>query len=224
MPEVSTKTIIIPDTKEVDSKAMKAFEEARSITISDRASYEKAGAFLIGLKALEKEINDTFDPVIKAAYEAHQASLRARDKHRAPIIEAEKIVKSKMGEFRKNEEKRLRDEENRLRELARKKEEEDRLREAERLINEGRPEEALILLGQEIETPPVILPETAPKVPGIVARSVWKFRITDPSKVPCEYHMIDEAKIGRVVRATEGKIEIPGVQTYEEKEIAVRKP
>lgn len=215
------KQVSLPDTQEIDKKAISAVEEAKEMPVAVRPEYEAAGAFLLVLKGLEKEINETFDPMIKAAYDAHRTIIATRDKHRAPIIEAEKIVKLKMGDFQKLEEKRIQYEEVRLREAAKKAEEEDRLRTAQHLIEEGREEEALMLLEEKVETPPIILPESsAPKIKGIVTREVWKFRITDPTKIPCEYHTIDESKIRQVVKATEGKIQIPGVEIYMEKEIA----
>jgi hypothetical protein len=218
---MTKKAASLPDTKEIDSKAVSAVEEARGLSVTTRPAYEHAGAFLIALKGIEREIDATFDPVIKSAYEAHRAAIAARDKHREPIREAEKIIKEKMGGFQKIEEKRLREEEVRLRELAKQEEEQDRLKAAQVLIEDGRADEALALLEGEVETPPIYMPETsAPKVKGIVTREVWKFRIADPSKVPCEYHTVDEAKIRTVVRATEGKIVIPGVEIYMEKEIA----
>jgi len=218
----TTKMIALPDTKDVDVKALAAVGEAKATKIIDRPTYEKAGGFLVGLKAIEKEINETFDPVIKAAYEAHKASITARDKHRAPILEAEKIVKVKMGDFQKIEEKRLREKEEALREEARQEEEEGRNRRAEELIAAGKPDEALALLGQEVEAPPIVLPEdSAPKVAGIMTREVWKWRLVNVDLIPRAYLIPDEVKIGKVVRATEGKIDIPGIEAYLEKEIAV---
>jgi hypothetical protein len=218
---MTKKGASLPDTKEIDSKAVSAAEEARGLSVATRPEYERAGAFLIALKDIEREIDATFDPVTKAAYEAHRAAIAARDKHREPIREAEKIIKEKMGGFQRIEEKRLREEEVRLRELAKQEEEQDRLKAAQVLIEDGRADEALALLEGEVETPPIYMPETsAPKVKGIVTREVWKFRIKDPSKIPCDYHTVDEAKIRTVVRATEGKIVIPGVEIYMEKEIA----
>ena len=220
--KTTTKAITLPDTKAVDTKALAAIEAAKGTIITNRPTYENAGAFLLGLKAIEKEINETFDPVIKSAYEAHKTAIAARDKHRTPIIEAEKIVKLKMGEFQKIEEKRLRVEEEKLRELARQEEEADRNRMADQLIEEGRPDEALALLGQMVETPIIVQPEvTAPKLKGVNTRTVWKFRLKDEKLIPREYLVPDEVKIGKMVRATEGKIEIPGIEVYQEKEIVI---
>ncbi len=126
-----------------------------------------------------------------------------------------------MGEFQLIEEKRLKEEENKLREAARKEEEESRARQAEEMLAAGRPEDVLALLGEPVETPPVVMPEQgAPRVKGIVTRTVWKFEVVDEKKIPCEYHQVDLTKIRKIVRATNGEIEIPGIRVYQEKEIA----
>lgn len=62
----------------------------------------------------------------------------------------------------------------------------------------------------------VVAPVVAPglKVSGAVFREVWTFRIVDPSKVPCTYHKLDEAKMRRQVNATRSETDIPGVEVY----------
>ncbi len=61
-----------------------------------------------------------------------------------------------------------------------------------------------------------------PKVAGISTRKQWCFRITDAALVPREYLVIDEKKIGGVVRALKDAANIPGVEAYEEDVIASR--
>ena len=56
------------------------------------------------------------------------------------------------------------------------------------------------------------------KVSGI--RVVWKFEVTDPSKVPTEFLIVDESAIGKAVRG--GVREIAGVRIFEEKTMGVR--
>lgn len=215
------RNLALPDTKEVDSKALAAVKQAHSIVVQDAAGYEAASTFLIGLKELQKTIAETFDPVIKAAHEAHKAALAAKAKHSKPVEEAERIVKAKLVDYQEREAARQREEEARLREAALREEQEQLARQVEFLIETGRPEEALALMDAPIEAPPVIVPEATPQVKGIVTREVWKFRIKDERLIPREYMIPDMAKIGKVVRATEGKISIPGVEVYKEKEIAV---
>lgn len=66
---------------------------------------------------------------------------------------------------------------------------------------------------------PVIERET-PKVKGISGRRVWKFRIKDASKLPREYTMPDEKKIGGVVRAMKGDTRIDGVEVWDEPDLS----
>jgi len=216
------KTVaVVPDTREIDQKALSAVDSARELSIKDQKQYAHAADFLQGLKTIEKAIDETFDPVIKAAFDAHKAALAAKGKHLDPVKEAEKIVKFKMIGFQKEEEQRIKVEETRLREAARQQEEEDRCRRAEELIAAGRPEDALVLLEGNTEPMPIVLHETsAPRLKGIVTRTVWKFRVVDEAKIPCAYHTVDLQKIRRVVQSTEGKIEVPGIEIYQEKEIA----
>lgn len=216
-----TTVIIIPDTKDIDTKALSKLEEAKGLSIVDDVSYKKAGHFILALGELEKAIDSSFDPIIKAQYAAWKLAIAKKDEHYAPLKEAEGIAKAKMAEYQVLAEKRLKEEEVRLREAAQRAEEEDRLSRANALIEAGKPEEALQLLDAEVEAPLVIMPETsAPKVPGIVTRRVWKWKIVDETKIPREYLVPDEVRIGKMVRASEGKIEIPGVEVYQEREIA----
>lgn len=62
-------------------------------------------------------------------------------------------------------------------------------------------------------TAPVIVVE-AQKAAGIKSRTDWKFEIVDATKIPREYMMPDEKKIGAVVKATRGSIAIAGVRAY----------
>jgi len=213
--------LIIPDTREIDSKALSTLEEARSFSIANDSSYKKAGEFLLGIGDLEKAIDSSFDPIIEAQHAAWKLALAKKAEHYVPLKEAEKVIKGKMTDYQVLAEKRLKEEEAKRREAARQAEEEDRLVRANALIEEGKPDEALLILGEPVEAPLIISHEvTAPKINGIVTRTVWKWKIVDEKKLPREYLIPDEARIGKMVRAAEGKIEIPGVEVYQEREIA----
>lgn len=68
---------------------------------------------------------------------------------------------------------------------------------------------------------PVVQSE-APKVAGTSTREDWRFEITDPSAVPREYLLVDEAKLGRIVRALKADATIPGVRVYSVRVLAAR--
>lgn len=62
-------------------------------------------------------------------------------------------------------------------------------------------------------TPAPVVPE-APKTAGLSMRNVPCFEIEDPMIIPREYLAVDEVKVGKVVRATNGQITIPGVRIF----------
>jgi hypothetical protein len=58
-------------------------------------------------------------------------------------------------------------------------------------------------------------------VEGVSKRTVWKFRITDEAAVPREFLLVDEKRIGQIVRAMKGETKIPGIEAYPETVLAV---
>ncbi len=68
---------------------------------------------------------------------------------------------------------------------------------------------------------PVIQSE-APKVAGTSTREEWRWEVVDADAVPREYLVVDEVKLGRVVRALKGDAKIPGVRIYPVRGLAAR--
>jgi len=60
------------------------------------------------------------------------------------------------------------------------------------------------------------------EVQGISTRKVWKFRITDADQIPRKYMVPDEKYIGQIVRATQGKEQIAGIEIYSENVMSAR--
>lgn len=68
-----------------------------------------------------------------------------------------------------------------------------------------------------------IIQREAPKVAGVATREVWRFEITDPTKINPAFTMPDEQKIRRQVAALKGDAAAiigPGVRVWCEKSIA----
>jgi uncharacterized membrane protein YqiK len=76
-------------------------------------------------------------------------------------------------------------------------------------------EEAAKLAATQVQE--VKVAAAVPKVAGIKARVNWKFRIVDATRIPREYLMPDEVKIGQKVRELKqaGAV-IPGVEAFSE--------
>jgi hypothetical protein len=228
---VSTELVIIPDTKKIDQKAMSAIEFSNEISIVNNELYEIAAEYLLGLKSLENEIEETFDPVIKSTHSAWKSALAAKAKHFEPVEAAVKIIKAKMGTYQVEAEKRARLEQEEFKRQALEEDEKDRAARAESLIASGRPEEALLLLEGESEAPPVVLQSSgAPRAEGIQTREVWKGEVVDlealvkavaAGTAPIALLEPCQSKINGMVKMLGKELKIPGIRVYSEKVIAV---
>ncbi len=70
---------------------------------------------------------------------------------------------------------------------------------------------------------PTVAAAAPPKVAGVNTRSVWKFKVVDPTKVAPAFMIPDEKAIGGTVRSMKGNARTvlgEGVKVWEEREIA----
>lgn len=216
------------ETIEIGNTIALATTQASSIIITNSVQMETAGEFLRGLKTIRQRIKDTFDGPIASAHKAHRDILAAKAKHDKPLQAAESFVKGRIGDYhaeqdrirREEERKRREEEEKRVREA--KEEEDCRLAKAAELEQQGKAEEAEAVLDAPVEPPPKLAAPIARPAPvaGVRVQSKWSWRLVDADKLPRAYMKIDEGAIGKVVRAMKGKTNIPGVEAFEEKQVA----
>ena len=156
-------------------------------------------------KAMEGKRKEYLEP-LKAQTEAIRETYNYL---MTPVLEADKITRDQM--------------------LAYTREQEDKRREEER-INALRLEAAQAEMELKGElTEPVNLVEVSPEAPKRVStdmgtagqRENWKWEVIDFSIVPDEYKIINAGMLTPVVKASKGKITIPGVRVYNEPIIAV---
>ena len=203
------------EIKEVDQKALTVIEQARSVIITDTPSYTRAGELWSAINDMKKQVDETFKGIISKAHQAHKEALLQRAKIFDPLDKAGRSVKGLMSAYDAEQERIRREEEARLREIARKEEEERQLAEAMEAEENGDHETATEIISTPVNVPPVVVPKTTPKLQGgPVYRTIWQFRITDARKIPRDYLMPDEVKIGGVVRALKEATNIPGVEAY----------
>lgn len=217
--------------QELEKKALGFPEQAQLLGVTDNVTLSTANDFLLSVKAMQKEINETFDPVIKKAHESHKEAINQKKKHEAPLKEAEKIVKGSIGSY-VAEQERLRleveeearkEREEALREF--REAEEENKRKAQEAIEDGNFDEASKILTQEkpeFIPPPAPVVSEAPSLEGVAIKKIWKFRVLDIRDVPREYLKVDEVKIGKVVRTFKGEMNIPGIEVYTEDSLAAR--
>jgi hypothetical protein len=193
--------------------ALELFARAHEIEIVDDASDLEAKQFLVQVTTARKrwdELRHWFvDP-----QNAHIKAINNLFKAQAsPVDEAESVLRGKVGVYFHTRQEAARKEQERLRKLA----EARNARQAVRAEERGEEPPALIF-----PLPTVATPEktTHTESGSVTVRKVWRFRVVDPTQVPDEYKVVDERKIGAVVKA--GIRNIAGVEIFEIEEVAVR--
>src|SRR5690606_19711824 len=95
----------------VETKALSVPDQAKLIQITDDESFQKAGVLLLSIKDIRKEIDRTFDPIVKKAHEAHKEAVAQKKRVEAPLVEAEGIIKPRILKYQQEQERKRREEE-----------------------------------------------------------------------------------------------------------------
>ena len=145
-----------------------------------------------------------------------------------PLSEAEKIIKNSMVVYQTaiEAERRKAEEEARRR----KQEEVDRLlAESMKAEEKGNVVDAAtnMAMAQMIDDMPSNVEMVAPKASGTSIRKTWKARIVDPKLVPAyvsgiEVREIKMSALNQIAKMTNGTLDVPGVEWYEEQTVSVR--
>jgi hypothetical protein len=210
-------------------QALAVPDRARALVVVGQESLDIANAFLKDIKRLASKISESFDPQITQAHNLHRSLLTEKKKFTDPLEQAERIIKPKIADY-------LAEEDRKHLEASRAKARAER--EAERIADEATDKAyELDRKGQESKADAVIdkaygkvgeILASAPVVPepprkeGLSIREDWKAEIVNAALVPREYLIPDEVKIGRVVRAMKGQIEIPGIRIFSVKIVSSR--
>lgn len=194
---------------------------ADALVIIDDEKFTQAGVDLQRAKILQKEIDETFDPIITKTNEAHKEAIVQKKKFAEPLTQAIGVVKRVMLTYKKKKDDAAAEKQRKIdaknREVAEKK----KLKEAEDLEKQGRREEADAKLDENTVVAPVAR-EVAPTIGGVSYRKNWKMRITNPALVPDEWKLIDEKGLRAFAKSSKGRIPVPGVEFYPEESMANR--
>jgi hypothetical protein len=217
---MESKDLII--FEEAKAKAPTIVEEARGKTITTQEDLEAVVFFIQEMKRFEKAVDDQSDTGIKKAYDLHRQLIADKKKLKDPFTEAIKIVTPKVNAYNKEQERIRKAEQDLLQKIERERAEseaEKTRKEAEFLadiLGEEAPEQEPVIV-REVYIPPT------PKVAGSYQVEIWDYEIIDPLLIPEEYKIIDEKKIGGVVRALKGLTNIPGVKVSMRKDTRFKK-
>ena len=204
------------------AKAQDFASMATLLPVTTDTEYSKAGDVLKQIKALRTEIGNAFDPIIKKAHEAHKEALSRKKDAEAPLVTADKALRSRMATYYAEQERKRKEAEAAALAEARRIEEERQLRMAELAEANGESELAEEILSAEPAPVAAVQTMARPEAENVHTQQTWKFRIVDESKVPRQYLMLDTVQIGKIVRAMKSETAIPGVEAYAEESIVVR--
>ena len=191
-----------PDYTEQEEQGILLVAQAEDLGVVDQATFERAAEMLKTIKAYLAEVKRITAPVVTAAHAAWKAALAQQQGLEANALEAEKILKKALGEYeavQRAEAEKIR------REMERVQREAEQAAKA-KAKETGAPVQAVVVF-----TPP---PPPVPKAQGVAFTDVWKFQIMDAAAVPEEYKIVDEKRVGAVVRALKGQTQINGVRVY----------
>lgn len=214
--------VAVPD--EIQNEVQKALTWSRGLQVRTADERTAAMEFLKRAKGRYKEIMDRFEASVKTAKAAYDEARGLRDGFTKPLEEIEKAVKAAVIRFDQNEDRKRQEEQRRLQaeadEKARKEREALEAKAAKLKTPERR--EALLEQAAAVQAPVVQVAPVAMKTEGETTRKIWRFEIINPAAIPREYLKVDEVKIGAIVRATKGTLQIDGVRIYSEDSMAVK--
>lgn len=217
--------------KEIQNEVNRVEIQVKDMVISSEEEYEKAAEIGRQIKEKAKTVTDFFKPMKDSAYQAHKAVCDREKTMLKPLQEAEKILKKIMSEYyQEQERKRLELEENMRREA--EAERERKLNEAAELEKDGKTEEAEVALmeAQIVESvaagATVVMPTI--KTKGVSNRKDWKIESIDHGKVPVTFsgiviRPVDEKAVMRLIKASKGSIQIPGIRYSEIINVSIRR-
>jgi len=206
----ATATVLNGNEQEEKALAARVNEHqafAMALEIKDEAGLHGAGEYLLGVKGLIKEVEDFFAPMVEAAHKAHKAICDKRATVKNPLVEAEKVLKSKIGDFQMELDRKREEEDRKAREKADKEAEKEReklLKKAEKAEAQGDTEKAneLVNAASEVYVAPTPVVTAAIKPAGISTRYEFVPEVYDKRAVPDDYKSVDLAALKRVGNAT----------------------
>jgi len=177
--ELETTAKALMPVKEIEQETASIVVAAKAMQVCDNETYVMAGSMLRTIKGAQRKVDEVFDPMIAAAFRAHKEACSTKKQFADPLVEAERILKGRIVDFDEEQERKRREEEAKLRELARKQEEDRLLLEAQACEDAGLHAEAEEIIAAPVIAPPILLTRATPKVEGLSTREHWTANVFD---------------------------------------------
>ena len=207
--------------KALETKSKDYLARCKAFKITDHEHYGVADTARINGKDHIKIIEELLDPHIARAFETHRGLTGDKKRLIEPVKQGRKLIGEKMEVWDAEIRKKAQEEEAKLRKRAQEeaeKEEAKRLREEAKELKKEGDTAGAEALREEAKNPvvdPVSINESLlPSTPETKTkyRNDWSIEVIGKKYVPFEYLEVNEAMILKMVRATKGKVAVPGVQ------------
>ena len=212
------------------SKEVTAIEaRANSVTVANDVDYQKAAGWLENIKSQQKKVKEFFEPMRKAAKETYDSVLGRKKEMLDPLDNAERIIKNKMAAYHDEQERIRQEKEEELRRLAQE--------EADRAFEEAVTAEScgdhvaaeFAMADAEIleNAAAGIAPIQMPKAKNVSHSKTWEITSINEDEVPISINgavirPVNDREVLSLIKASKGKIKIPGIQYKETVTISVR--
>ena len=202
-----------------EERSLICLESAQTLTIQNALDSRKALDGIGAMKSYLKELDETFDPSIEAAFKSHKMAVATKKNLAKPIEDAIKIISGKISEWHEEERRAIALENEKRAKLAMEEAEKKRKEEIKELKKED-PKAAKELAKEEILPVPVSLVE-APKMEGASFRKKWNCDVFDKEKC-LEFIVknktllnlvdVNKSALEKFISSHDGNFEIPGVK------------
>jgi len=229
--EIVVASVAMPDEQHLTEEVSAIELQAKAITVTNDVEYEEAAQFGRLIKDKTAAVTDFFKPLKDAAHKAHKAICDREKSTLAPLQKAEATVKKTMGDYVMEQERKRREQEEALKRAA-AAERERLLAEAAEKEKAGDAEGAEAAVTEAIVMDEATLYQAAaiakPQATGVTTSKDWEIVEVRESEVPVStmgiiIRPVDQGAIMRLIRASKGTVQIPGVVYKEVAKMSFRR-
>ncbi len=222
---INIQPIDVSNVDREEKHAMAVYENANKLSIVTEPEYLATAELLKEIKSKIKTLDTARKDLTQPLEKVKKNLIALFNKPIDFLVKAENILKRQIIGYQQEQERIRQKEQARLDEITRKAEakEKERLeKKALKQESKGNDAEAEIIREQAeaVVAPQVVVQREAPKVAGISTKTIWKYKVIDPTLIPREYLIVNEKAVGQVITATKGAMKIPGIEAYPETVIA----
>ncbi len=205
--------------------------EAQRVSVVTEQDYAEAGEVLRTVKTKAAEVTEFFKPLKEAAHKAHAEICNREKACLAPLKDAEAAIKNAMRDYLMEQERLRREAEEAARKAA-QAEAEKKMNEAIAAEQSGDKDKAEQLFAEASVTDSlagnITVIAEKPSVQGVSASKDWEIVSVDAAKVPAylagiELRPVDLGAVKRMIKASKGTVQIPGVVYKETLSMSARR-